>query len=55
MYCGYSYSMYSPNFTYAQPSVPNGILTVAYKQLSDGKLSNAVYQVQPSVGVIHAV
>ncbi len=38
--------MYSPNFTYAQRSVPNGILTVAYRQLTDGKLSNAVYQLQ---------
>ncbi len=38
--------IYFPNLTYAQPSVPNGILTVAYRQLLDGKISNAVYQLQ---------
>jgi uncharacterized protein YqiB (DUF1249 family) len=40
--------LFSSNFTYAQPSVPNGTLTVAYRQLSDGELSKSVHQLQLS-------
>lgn len=40
--------LFSPNCTYAQPSVPNGTITVAYRQLSNGELSKSVYQLQLS-------
>ena len=36
----------SPNLTHAQPPVPNGILKVAYRQLTGGKLSDSVHQTE---------
>jgi hypothetical protein len=38
--------LFSPNFTHAQPSVPNGTLRVAYRQLSNGELSKSVHQLE---------
>jgi hypothetical protein len=40
--------LFVSNSMYAQPSVPNGILTVAYRQLSNGELSSGVHQLQLS-------
>jgi len=40
--------LFSPDLIHAQPSVPNGTLRVAYRQLSNGELSKSVHQLQLS-------